>query len=215
MNFKHFYDAGLQGSGTYKFRHYSQTEPSSGETWVLNQSLSATLAQTRVDFTSNNENFIYITRSGGPLGSLTYGKADFSVVYANTEDNWTDEAYRTITFDEPVTDTTLLTWLQANGTKQGEVTEHTLTFTGVTVTIDGTPVTSPYTLNKNCTIVATANTANYEVVVTAGSIEHHTDVDGDTLTLADTDINIVEASVGGTKMNNITINYTTGGGGSN
>lgn len=25
--FKHFYDAGTIGSGTYKFRHYSQTEP--------------------------------------------------------------------------------------------------------------------------------------------------------------------------------------------
>lgn len=29
-----------------------------------------------------------------------------------------NEAYRTITFDEPVTDTNLLAWLQANGTKQ-------------------------------------------------------------------------------------------------
>lgn len=28
--FKHFYDAGTIGSGTVKFRHYSQTEPSSG-----------------------------------------------------------------------------------------------------------------------------------------------------------------------------------------
>ncbi len=28
--FKHFYDAGTIGSGTYKFRHYSQQEPSSG-----------------------------------------------------------------------------------------------------------------------------------------------------------------------------------------
>lgn len=29
--FKHFYDAGTIGSGTYKFRHYSQQEPSSGK----------------------------------------------------------------------------------------------------------------------------------------------------------------------------------------
>ena len=27
LTFKHFYDAGTIGSGTYKFRHYSQTEP--------------------------------------------------------------------------------------------------------------------------------------------------------------------------------------------
>lgn len=27
LTFKHFFDAGLQGTGTYKFRHYSQSEP--------------------------------------------------------------------------------------------------------------------------------------------------------------------------------------------
>lgn len=32
FTFKHFYDAGTIGTGTYKFRHYSQTEPSTGET---------------------------------------------------------------------------------------------------------------------------------------------------------------------------------------
>lgn len=30
VKFKHFFDAGLQGTGTYKFRHYSQQEPSTG-----------------------------------------------------------------------------------------------------------------------------------------------------------------------------------------
>lgn len=89
------------------------------------------------------------------------------------------------------------------------VTEHTLTFSGVTVTVDGTSVASPYTLTKNCTIVATTNTSNYEVVVTAGSVEHHTDTDGNTLSLTSTDINIVEANVGATKASAITINYTT------
>lgn len=36
----------------------------------------------------------------------------------------------------------------------GGVTEHTLTFSDVTVTVDGASVTSPYTLTKDCTIVA-------------------------------------------------------------
>ena len=31
LTFKHFYDAGTIGSGTVKFRHYSQQEPSSGK----------------------------------------------------------------------------------------------------------------------------------------------------------------------------------------
>lgn len=116
MKFKHFYDAGTIGSGTYKFRHYSQQEPSSGETWVLNENLSGALTKTTVNFTSNNEQFTNIRMSA--KGDLFYGKADTTetTVYFLS---WSDEAYRTITFDEPVTDTTLLAWLQANGTKQG------------------------------------------------------------------------------------------------
>lgn len=116
LTFKHFYDAGTIGSGTYKFRHYSQQEPSSGETWVLNENLSGALTKTTVNFTSNNEQFTNIRMSA--KGDLFYGKADTTetTVYFLS---WSDEAYRTITFDEPVTDTTLLAWLQANGTKQG------------------------------------------------------------------------------------------------
>lgn len=38
----------------------------------------------------------------------------------------------------------------------GGVTEHTLTFSDVTVTVDGASVTSPYALTKDCTIVAAA-----------------------------------------------------------
>lgn len=116
VTFKHFYDAGTIGSGTYKFRHYSQQEPSSGETWVLNENLSGALTKTTVNFTSNNEQFTNIRMSA--KGDLFYGKADTTetTVYFLS---WSDEAYRTITFDEPVTDTTLLAWLQANGTKQG------------------------------------------------------------------------------------------------
>lgn len=90
----------------------------------------------------------------------------------------------------------------------GAVSSHTLTFSGVTVTVDGVAVTSPYMLTQDCTIVATANNAIYEVVVTAGSIEHHTDVDGTTLSLTNTDIDITEHNVTATKNNNITINYT-------
>lgn len=45
LTFKHFYDAGTIGSGTYKFRHYSQQEPSSGNvikagTYLFNETLS-------------------------------------------------------------------------------------------------------------------------------------------------------------------------------
>lgn len=120
--FKHFYDAGTIGSGTVKFRHYSQQEPSSGETWVLNDSLTDTTGETgflvKVNFTSNSAAFTKITlrtRVGREGVQIDY---DTTTVYDSLRGSgWLDQAYRTITFDEPVTDTTLLTWLQANGTK--------------------------------------------------------------------------------------------------
>ena len=88
---------------------------SKGETWLLNETPSGALAKTNVNYTSNNEQFTSIRMSA--KGDLFYGKADSTeeTVYAFS---WTNEAYRTITFDSPVTDSALLTWLQANGVKQ-------------------------------------------------------------------------------------------------
>lgn len=56
--FKHFYDAGTIGTGSIKFRHYSQSEPSTGETWVLNDTLTSVTANFSVNFTSNNTQFV-------------------------------------------------------------------------------------------------------------------------------------------------------------
>lgn len=122
VKFKHFFDAGLQGTGTYKFRHYSQQEPSSGETWVLNETVSFDLSTVHVDFISNNENFKSIEASSSSKfeNYLTYTKVNGDAVVAfqeTTETYWSNTAYRTITFATAPTDD-LLTWLQANGTKQ-------------------------------------------------------------------------------------------------
>lgn len=125
LTFKHFFDSGTIGSGTVKFRHYSQQEPSSGETWVLNETLPLTdklvLRKTNAIFTSNNENFVAIRCSEGTtMGpqTLWYYTNDTDYVVACEYGAWSNQAYRTITFDEPVTDSTLLAWLQANGVKQ-------------------------------------------------------------------------------------------------
>lgn len=114
MTFKHFYDAGTIGSGNIKFRHYSASEPSSGETWVLNDSVDvSTMFEYSVDFTSNNTSY---TRFAVAMNMLRYYDSGFDDVYDGS--TWTNEAYRTITFStSPIGD--LLTWLQANGTKQG------------------------------------------------------------------------------------------------
>lgn len=114
LTFKHFYDVGLQGTGTYKFRHYSQQEPSSGETWVLNETYDgSTTASYDINFTSNGESFAKLSYGDIPRWFIKYGETN---VYFNG--TWTNTAYRTITFASAPTGD-LLTWLQANGTKQG------------------------------------------------------------------------------------------------
>lgn len=94
------------------------------ETWVLNADENTTkLTNTNVNFTSNNQSFKGIgaayAPSYGPFEIRYYQTTVFqSGTQVKTEDGtWVDDAWRTIVFDEPVTDTTLLTWLQANGTK--------------------------------------------------------------------------------------------------
>lgn len=125
MTFKHLYDAGTIGTGTIKFRHYSQQEPSTGETWVLNESIDTTSEKEftvnfnskDVDYSAINLQYMrnkqimdYVVSAGtGGIGTT---------VYSELESGWIDQAYRTITFETSPTGG-LLTWLQANGTKQG------------------------------------------------------------------------------------------------
>lgn len=119
LTFKHFFNAGLQGTGTIKFRHYSQQEPSTGETWVLNENptLIQSAKQFDISFTSNNNSYTYLKFGEDSIGiaqALYYGTTQ---VYEDGNNAWTDQAYRTITFATPPTGD-LLTWLQANGVKQ-------------------------------------------------------------------------------------------------
>lgn len=82
-----------------------------GETWVLNEALSGELNKTMIDFVSNGMNF----------GSILYGDSIHYLAYDKEQvylGRWSNQSYRTITFAQPVTDATLLAWLQANGTKQ-------------------------------------------------------------------------------------------------
>lgn len=122
--FKHFFDAGTIGSGTVKFRHYSQQEPSSGETWVLNESglENHTLSEQFIAFTSNDKSYIAIANFSSGSGLFYYTtEYDYDAPYLDGGPRgfiWTDQAYRTLTFTTPPTGD-LLTWLQANGTKQG------------------------------------------------------------------------------------------------
>lgn len=85
-----------------------------GETWVLDSTASYDNYSVtfNVDFASNGLSFSSITLTTNMQLQIQY---DNTTVKAF--DSWTSEAYRTITFLEPPTGD-LLTWLQANGTKQ-------------------------------------------------------------------------------------------------
>lgn len=73
-----------------------------------------------INFMSNEVNYqsITVTSTGIFDGDLLYD--DFLVYYVDSGGEtleWTDQAYRTITFLEPPTGE-LLAWLQTNGVKQ-------------------------------------------------------------------------------------------------
>lgn len=96
-----------------------------GETWVLNEQCFDFPADTHnniiVNFISNNIKFTSISVKGGINAKLYYDNTPVAQAELSHDGhdirNWYDEAYRTITFLEPPTGD-LLTWLQANGTKQ-------------------------------------------------------------------------------------------------
>lgn len=92
---------------------------SGGETWVLNQSLNlgGKSWSYNINFTSNGNSYSKFSYNFvNPLTAyLVYGTTN---VY-NPNTLWSNEAYRTITFDQPVTNSELLSWLQNNGIKSG------------------------------------------------------------------------------------------------
>jgi len=87
-----------------------------GETWVLNEIISEFGLSYDVSFVSNNQTFESLWTYISPFGDvLTYGDSEY--VYSYTSNRWSNEAYRTITFETAPTGY-LLTWLQANAVKQ-------------------------------------------------------------------------------------------------
>lgn len=99
------------------------------ETWLLNDCYDLTESNedfTSINFTSYSQSFVRIVRQYDnrpfpPVNSLLYYKSDGTYVSAvYTVDDlvyWSRPEYRTLTFATPPTGD-LLTWLQANGTKQ-------------------------------------------------------------------------------------------------
>lgn len=221
LTFKHLYNAGTIGTGTYKFRHYSQQEPSSGETWVLNETvnISGTNYYNNIEMTYSGQTRAYPIRSlkmyeysDGPETAYDiYGEEESEYKEGNSRyqlygtggghSGWYHSqdgtAFNVWTFATAPTGD-LLTWLQANGVKQGTVTGHTLTFgSELTVTVDGVSVTSPYTLTKNCTIVAaTTNGSDLGGTPPKMTVNDVAYGDDTTIALSGTDISVINANQG-------------------
>lgn len=95
----------------------------SGETWVLNETGTIPFDfDYSIAFISNNQNFDRIHYHGL---KILYDTTEVTSTLDKTTEGlswlgagqWTDQAYRTITFLEAPTGE-LLTWLQNNGVKQ-------------------------------------------------------------------------------------------------
>lgn len=112
------------------------------ETWVLNEQLDPVLqlSKTTISFTSNgktyaaisfqNRKLVYYTNPYSSSGTSAYTPQGASA-------NWSNDAFRTITFDSTPTGA-LLSWLQENGTKQGGSEPDTPTSSRHVCLIDGT-----------------------------------------------------------------------------
>lgn len=94
-------------------------QASGGETWLLDLNLSfgAKSWMYDINFVSNGNSYnkLSYTFDSPANAYMSYGTTKAYDLYTNA---WTNEAYRTITFEEAVTDSKLLAWLQSNGDKQ-------------------------------------------------------------------------------------------------
>lgn len=153
------------------------------------------------------------TEPGEPPDGAYGISFDGSYVY-NTSGSitgWHNEAYRTITFLEAPTGD-LLTWLQANGTKQGGTTAHTLTWSDstMTVTVNGNAVTSPHTLanGDEISLKRTSGYQSYNIITNTGSFD--TDSTSSPLAVSNSDIKLQNGNVdtSPSMIRGFTINYT-------
>lgn len=97
--------------------------PSAGETWVINETpdvgFRTYIAET-INFISNNVQFKELTIEGFqamPDYNIRYYTDNWNYTGVYDMESWTDQAYRTVTFETAPTGV-LLTWLQANAVKQ-------------------------------------------------------------------------------------------------
>ena len=103
------------------------------ETWVIKSDASGEFATTQIAFTSNGQKFTSIGADydAGSYIILRYDNnevAGYDIAGGGAGFEFENEAYRKLTFDTTPTGA-LLTWLQANATRQVQVVEYLTTET--------------------------------------------------------------------------------------
>lgn len=184
---------------------FTKASATTGETWVLNSTIAApsNSIDENINFlcVDTSQNFIRIlVESEGKGVHLEYfAQGDSSTSGTGVLTGGTEVAtkYRTLTF-ETAPAGTLLTWLQANGTKQGgTTTAHKLTWSDSTmlVTVNGNAATSPYTLANGDTIVLkrTSGWQSINVITDTGSVD--TDSTQSPLAVSNSDIKLQNGNV--------------------
>lgn len=139
-----------------------------GETWVLKESSKWGTHNFTANFTSNNEKFTNIQTHFPALGDEYFigyfAINEFTPVLTGAGE-WTNQAYRTLTFETAPTGD-LLTWLQANGKRAYSVTITKATLLNGTATIrDGN--------SGSATVIATLSAdtdAGITVYPTSGNL---------------------------------------------
>lgn len=193
---------------------FTKASVSTGETWVLKSS-GMVAPSNIIDETINFTNligtaFTRITIEPEGKGvNIAYYKGS-NITYAVTGGDGVTGDNATLTFETAPTGA-LLTWLQANGTKQGggTATAHTLTITDqysydTAIIVNGNTVTSPYTLQNGDVIKVPTLTKT-----TINGTSYST-FDESTLNISGEDIIVSRSGVEKTTepVPYITINYT-------
>ena len=181
------------------------------ETWVLNETYdSAATGSYDVNFTSNSESFAKFSYGDVPRWFIKYG--DTNVYFNGT---WTNAAYRTVTFATAPTGD-LLTWLQANGTKQASTPKVTVDLTSLSgyeslpagtyalavkakaANYQDSDLSQTVSFTKLAAPVATAadTTVTWDAITNAESYDVY--VDGE----------LYENTTGGTSAYQVTVNIT-------
>lgn len=173
-----------------------KVEETTGETWVLNETINLSTQTFTTNFVSNGQNFNSLKLTNT---SLEYDTTTVYAKFVPDGSNWVKgEAYRTIILSESATGD-LLTWLQANGTKQGggTTTAHKLTWSDSTmvVTVNGNAATSPYTLANGDTIVLkrTSGWQSINIITDTGTFD--TDSTQSPLAVSNSDIKLQNGNV--------------------